>query len=213
VSSPIWGSWPDIYYCLTVTVLFFWGALSEERTGLSFIFAADPRQRSLSRVGVPSDSWPYFTVSDSSTTAIKSQSYVTTNSSVGKSVLVPSTHLRPTTRSLLFVRQLQACWCGALSLTRGRVYRLYLLLAPGQHSNFWVRVPWDSWPYFTLSYSRLPFPSPPTTRRVTVEVFEPASTPTTSVILETSLYFLRTDHIENMTSIVDETCLLLLAYQ
>jgi hypothetical protein len=22
VSSPIWGSWPDIYYCLTVTVLF-----------------------------------------------------------------------------------------------------------------------------------------------------------------------------------------------
>jgi hypothetical protein len=37
VSSPIWGSWPDIYYCLTVTVLFLWGALSDGRTGLSFV--------------------------------------------------------------------------------------------------------------------------------------------------------------------------------
>jgi hypothetical protein len=25
-------AWPDIYYCLTVTVLFLWGALSDERT-------------------------------------------------------------------------------------------------------------------------------------------------------------------------------------
>jgi hypothetical protein len=31
-------------------------------------------------------------------------------------------------------------------------------------------------PYFTVSHLRLPFSSPPTTRRVTVEVFEPAST-------------------------------------
>jgi hypothetical protein len=30
-------SWPDIYYCLTVTVLLLWGALSDERTGLSFV--------------------------------------------------------------------------------------------------------------------------------------------------------------------------------
>jgi hypothetical protein len=37
VSSPIWGSWPDIYYCLTVTVVSMWGALSDERTGLSFV--------------------------------------------------------------------------------------------------------------------------------------------------------------------------------
>jgi hypothetical protein len=60
------GSWPDIYYYsyLTVTVLFFWGALSDERTGLSFVHAAGPRQRSLSRVRVPLDSWPYFTVSN-----------------------------------------------------------------------------------------------------------------------------------------------------
>jgi hypothetical protein len=68
--------------------LVLWGALSDERTGLSFIYAAGPRQRSFSR----------------------------------------------------------------------------------------VRVAWGSLPYFTVSDFRLPFSSPPTTRRVTVEVFEPAST-------------------------------------
>jgi hypothetical protein len=38
------------------------GALSDERTGLSFVHAAGPCQRSISRVRVPWDSWPYFTV-------------------------------------------------------------------------------------------------------------------------------------------------------
>jgi hypothetical protein len=33
VSSAIWGSWPDISSCLTVTVLSAWGALSDERMG------------------------------------------------------------------------------------------------------------------------------------------------------------------------------------
>jgi hypothetical protein len=64
VSNPIWGSWPDIYNCLTITVLFLWGALSDERTGLSFVYAAGPCQRNLSRVRVSWDSRPYFTVSD-----------------------------------------------------------------------------------------------------------------------------------------------------
>jgi hypothetical protein len=88
VSSPIWGSWPDIYYRLTVMVLFLCGALSDERTSLSFVYAAGPCQRILSR----------------------------------------------------------------------------------------VRVFWYSRSYFTVSDMRLPFSSPPTTRRVTVEVFDPAST-------------------------------------
>jgi hypothetical protein len=42
-----------------------WGALSDEMTGLSFTIAADPRQRSHSRVRVPWDSRPHFTGSDS----------------------------------------------------------------------------------------------------------------------------------------------------
>jgi hypothetical protein len=77
-----------IKHCQTVAGLLMWGALSDQRTGLSFTVAAGPRQRSHSR----------------------------------------------------------------------------------------VRVAWDSWPYFTVSYSRLPFSSPPTTHRATVEVFVPAST-------------------------------------
>jgi hypothetical protein len=66
---------------------------------------------------------------------------------------------------------------------------------PRQRSLSQVRDKWDTWPHFTLSDSRLPqtwgpgtrwpsyiprhwvpFSSPPTTRRATVEVFEPAST-------------------------------------
>jgi hypothetical protein len=50
--------------CVTVTVLFLWGALSDERSGLSFVYAAGPCQRSLSRVRVHWDLRPYFTVSD-----------------------------------------------------------------------------------------------------------------------------------------------------
>jgi hypothetical protein len=86
--APFWGLRPDLYYCLAVAGFLIWGALSDERTGLSFTIAAGPCQR----------------------------------------------------------------------------------------SNFRVRVPWDLRPYFTVSDSRFPFSSPPTTRRVTVEVFDPAST-------------------------------------
>ena len=45
-------------------VLFLWGAFSDERTCLSFPYAADLCQRGLSQVWVPWDSRPYFTVSD-----------------------------------------------------------------------------------------------------------------------------------------------------
>jgi hypothetical protein len=63
--APIWCLRPDIYYCQTVAGLLMWSALSDERAGLPFTIAAGPRQRSHSRVRVPRDSWPYFTVSDS----------------------------------------------------------------------------------------------------------------------------------------------------
>jgi hypothetical protein len=61
---PIWGPRPDFDYCQTVASLLMWGALSDEKTGLSFTIAAGPRPRSHSWVRVPRDSWPYFTVSD-----------------------------------------------------------------------------------------------------------------------------------------------------
>jgi hypothetical protein len=68
--APIRGLRPDFYFRseygvrLTVTFLISWGALSDERTGLSFVCAAGLCQRSLSRVVVPWDLRPYFTVSD-----------------------------------------------------------------------------------------------------------------------------------------------------
>jgi hypothetical protein len=55
------GAYDQIFMtCVTVTVLFLWGALSDERSGLPFVCAAGPCQRSLSRVRVPWDSQPYF---------------------------------------------------------------------------------------------------------------------------------------------------------
>jgi hypothetical protein len=62
--AAIWGLRPDFDYCLTVAGLLIWGALSDERTGLSFLYAVGPCQGSLSRLRVPWDSRPYFTVSD-----------------------------------------------------------------------------------------------------------------------------------------------------
>jgi hypothetical protein len=56
------GLRPDFYYCQTVAGLLIWGVLSDERTGLSFTIAAVSRQHSHSRVRVPWDSRPYFTL-------------------------------------------------------------------------------------------------------------------------------------------------------
>jgi hypothetical protein len=91
---PSVGLGPDSYHCERFACLLMWSALSDERTGLSFTIAASPRQ--------------------------------------------------------------------------------------GSHSR--VQVPWDSWPYFTISVLWLPFSSPPSTRRVTVEVFDPASTRESSLV-------------------------------
>jgi hypothetical protein len=63
--APSWGPRPDFYYCQTVAGFLKWGALSDERMGLSFTTVAGPRQRSHSRIRVPRYSWPYLTVSDS----------------------------------------------------------------------------------------------------------------------------------------------------
>jgi hypothetical protein len=49
-------------------------------------------------------------------------------------------------------------------------------VGPCQRSLSRVLVSWDLRPYSTVSDLRLPFSSPPTTRRVMVEVFDPVST-------------------------------------
>jgi hypothetical protein len=52
-----------------------WGALADERTGLSFTVAAGPRQNGHSRVRVPWDLQPYFSASDSIQTSLFVVSY------------------------------------------------------------------------------------------------------------------------------------------
>jgi hypothetical protein len=63
--TPVWDLRPDFYYCQTIAGLLMWGALSDERTGLSFTIAPGPCQCWHFRIRLPLDSWPYFTVSDS----------------------------------------------------------------------------------------------------------------------------------------------------
>jgi hypothetical protein len=79
---------------------------------------------------------------------------------------------------------------GALS-DESRGLSLTIAAGPRQRSHFLVWVLWDSWPYFTVSYSRLPFSSPPTTRRATVEVFDPASTEGLNTTWKCILYLTR----------------------
>jgi hypothetical protein len=98
------------------------------------------------------------------------------------------------------VRQMQVS-CGALSLTRRRVWHLQLLLvlasevilgseSRGTHDHIllsqirespslegrspYLYLPGTVWPGYTPGH-RVPFSSPSTTRRATVEVFEPTS--------------------------------------
>jgi hypothetical protein len=61
-------------------------------------------------------------------------------------------------------------WTPAVSLS------FTISAGPRQRIHFRVRVPWDSRLYFTVSDLRLPFSSPPTTCRATVEVFDLAPT-------------------------------------
>jgi hypothetical protein len=78
--------------------------------------------------------------------------------SVGQSVFVSSTHRGLTTRFLLLTVAGLLMW-GALSDERTGLQ--FTTADPRQRSHSWVRVPRDSWPYFTVSNSRLPQPGGP----------------------------------------------------
>jgi hypothetical protein len=81
---------------------------------------------------------------------------------------------------------------GALSNERTGL-SFTIAAGPRQRSHSRVRIPWDSRPYFTFSDSRLPFSSPPTIRRVTVEVFDSASTrETVSRLINSRFVLLKT---------------------
>jgi hypothetical protein len=148
-----------------------WGALSDERTGLSFIYAAGPRQRSLSRVRVPWDSWPYFTVSDlrlpisspPTTRRVTMDVFdpASTWVRMSLSLIILPMASRPvylgikhpsglTTRWLLLSDNcvFVDMWCSFLREDGSVVYNA---AGPRQRSPSRVRVPLDSWPNFTVS--------------------------------------------------------------
>jgi hypothetical protein len=65
-------------------------------------------------------------------------------------------------------------WSSLCNERTGLQFAIAAGLRQRSRSRVWVL--WETRPYFTVLDSRLPFPSPPTTRRTTVEVFDPAST-------------------------------------
>jgi hypothetical protein len=74
-------------------------------------------------------------------------------------------HLGLMTRYLLLFDSYGLVFVGLpLWLEDGSVFCICCWPSPGSLSR--VRVPWDSWSCFTVSDLRLPFSSPPTTRRV-----------------------------------------------
>jgi hypothetical protein len=77
--------------------------------------------------------------------------------SVGQSVLVSGAH----NQSFITVRQLWACWCGAPSLTGGRVCSLQLILVLVSAIIIGSESRGTQWPYFGVSDSRLLQPEGP----------------------------------------------------
>jgi hypothetical protein len=66
---------------------------------------------------------------------------------------------------------LRVSWCEAPSLTRRQVRNLLTIISgPCQSSHSWVRVPQNSWPYFTVSYE-----TPPTWRSRSLYLYPPGT--------------------------------------
>jgi hypothetical protein len=82
-------------------------------------------------------------------------------------------HLELMTRYLLLFDSYGLVF--VLSDKRKGLFFVYVA-GPCQRSLSRVRVPWDTRSYFSVSGLRRPISSPPMTRRITVEVFDPAST-------------------------------------
>jgi hypothetical protein len=99
-------------------------------------------------------------------------------------------------------RQLRVCWCGVLSLTTGRACRLQLLLTLASEVILGSTSHGTRDHILLSQIPRLPFSSPPTTRRATVEVFDPAVTRVNHLLfqLRSSLYSLGTAPTENTVS-------------
>jgi hypothetical protein len=186
---PIWGLQTDCYYYQPLSGLLMWSALSDERMSLPFTTDACPRQRSHSWVWVQRDSWPYFTVSDLRLPQPGGPGHLIYIPQALRSLLQSKSHCNWPSVSKswcqatsgahdqIFITrwQLRSCFCGTSSLTKVWVCLLYKL--PALASVFF------SSPsplglatiFYCLIFETSLFVAL-TTRRVTVEVFNPAFT-------------------------------------
>jgi hypothetical protein len=126
--APLWGLRPDFYYCLTVASLLMWGALSDERTGLSFARVRPViLSLSLSLILRPTVSWPVC-LGIKHPSGDYDQIFITGRQFAG------------------FLMR------GALSDERTGL-SFTIAAGPRQRSHFRVSVPWDSWPYFIRDFA------------------------------------------------------------
>jgi hypothetical protein len=179
---PMWGPKPDFCCCQTAPGLLLWGALSYMSTGVPFTISAGPCQHSHSWVQVLWDSWPHFTVSDSTPPQ---------PGGPGPCIYIPQDH--PVPGGYKYVQALGSLFIASKSESklcydqrsvgqcqasiwgpRPDVYYcqtvvgllmwgaisdgsvIYNCCLPWQRSHSRVQVLWDSRPYFTVSDSTLP---------------------------------------------------------
>jgi hypothetical protein len=174
-----------------------WGAFSDERTALSFTIAAGPRQGNHSRVRDPWDSRPYFTLSDSKLPCSSSH---TTRRATTEVFDLDTTRDSGQTELVYDWRLLPNSWSWRRTPWDSRPEFLFLNWTPvvivlikyplGREDGstiykcFWLSPAHsfsDTSPVgpATIFYSprfETSLLSPPTTHRVRVEVFDPAST-------------------------------------
>jgi hypothetical protein len=111
--APIWGLRPDFYYCQTVSGLLICGALAVTRGPVCRLqlLLALANAVILSQIRVT-----------------ESKSYIMTDGQ-SASLYWNKAPIWAYGQIFITVRQLRVCWCGAFSLTGGRVCHLQLLLA------------------------------------------------------------------------------------
>jgi hypothetical protein len=208
---------------LSVSGVLTWGALSDERTGHPFKIAPGPRQRSHSRVRVPWDSPIIFNVSDlrlpfCRLLRLTGSWWMYSTAPPHEIPSISKIKVKVTLR-LTSSQSVSLGWCSLPDICYSLTVTVLFLrgdertglcfvydAGPRQFNLSRVRVPWDSWRYFTVSELRLPFSSPFAT---------PPSPPPRALVLysrgtdnaeNTVVLLCNADHTENTSQMIAKHC-------